>query len=430
MKTKRWICLGLLFLLCVPLVSCGTPEESSLPTEESGEELPAVVDENAPRARWYLEELLASEREDGDVEWLTTDRAEDIRTCVKQLKAPILTEEDVQCIAERAAAIVAREQEQSLLLPACGVLAPVVWSPTAEEGGYEAFYMALVAYTLYLFTPPDYVFRESELWGVSSSPMLYLPLAGAYTARSGALALLREGKNGVALLLSGFGNEEHPLDCALCGVSVLYKGSGEMLVMDLLEMARQADVTLPESFFASRADAYVQDWIARILGYCAGVYGNYDLPDGNDVGVYQPFSAETVQEIRERVEQLPGPVLTERMAYELEHAMQEYTEKAPLLLLPAMDGGEDVYLPPGVETVEQALWMSTQQERLKAHRATAYLFDLFTPSAYRYPNLHGMDGVCYALADREDAFVLVTEEYRSGEIDTGLQYLTAEVPSR
>lgn len=404
---KRNVILCLCLCLCMLLSACGTPapEDSSAPTE-SGEtsSVPAVEDETARTARAYLEELLKTERETGTVEWLTAERAEAVRACVKQLKAPILTEVDVLDIAECAVAVVSAEK--SLSLPSCGVLASVLWSPTAFPELCEAFYTALVSYTLYLFTPPDYLFRENEvIWPSASSGkrFLYFPLAGAYNSRREALDALRQEKNGVQLPVYGFGEDEHPLDCARCGTAVLFRGSGETLTLDLLEVADRGGMTPPEGFFIARAELYVRDWMDKVLdGTEAGLYDNYDLPDGNNAGMYRLLTAEDAREIREKVELLPAPIVTSGYVRDMVAALLASADlKGPLLLLPGVDGKEDRILPPGVQTLEDA-WRYEYDEAItnaQAYEAAVYLIDLFTPSAFRSVDLLGGEGTYYALDD-------------------------------
>ena len=435
MKAKRWLGSGLLLLLSVLLISCGTssPSELSSPSEESSEVIsPVSEDPNAKTARAYLEEWLAEEQETGTVEWLTEERAETVRECVKKLKTPILTEEDVFHIAERAISVVSAEQTQSQMLPPCGVLASVSWSPMLDPDSGEAFYTSLVAYTLYLFTPPDFVFREDELWGrtsLTSSPMLYLPLKSDYTSRQEALTMLREGKNGVSLLLSGFVNGEQPLDCSLCGTSVLFRESGEVLTLDLFELAKQGDIALPEHFLTARAEAYVLDWMERIVSFNAGVYSDHECSSGDRLSVYQPLSAEDAQALREMVERLPAPILTEEMVRRLEAFLYRVVDSASLLLFPGVDGEEDVLLPSDVDSLrEYLIWENSMAIDVKAHCATAYLLDLFTPSAYRYTDPFRIGEVSYALDEYRAGgsvwtpaepifFALITEAYKSGEED-------------
>lgn len=403
MKRNVFLCLCL--CLCLLFCACGTLSDgSSAPAEEGSEVPPVPEDPNAKAARAYLEELLDAEKETGTVDWLTSERAEAIRDCVKALKTPILTEEDVLRIAECAVAVVSAESTQSLSLPPCGVLASVLWSPTVFPELCEAFYTALVSYTLYLFTPPDYLFRENEvIWPSASSGnrFLYFPLAGAYTSRREALDALRQEKNGVQLPLYGFGEDEYPLDCARCGTAVLFRGSGETLTLDLLEVADRGGVTPPEGFFIARADLYVRDWMDKVLdGTEAGLYDNYDLPDGSNAGMYRLLTAEDAREIREKVELLPAPIVTRGYVSYMVASLLESSElKTPLLLLPGVDGKEDILLPPGVETLEEAVRQDKTILAAKAYEVAVYLIDLFTPSAFRSADLLGSEGTYYALDD-------------------------------
>lgn len=436
MKTKPWFRSGLLLLLCVLLVSCATPdlsEESSaaasFPAKESSETVSVPEDPNAKVARAYLEELLANEQATRTVEWLTEKRAEAIRDYVKQLNAPFLTKEDVLRIAEQALAIVAAEQPQSLLLPACGVLAGVVWSPMVAPDTLETFYNALVAYTLYLFTPPDYLFREEEVFEktfLTSALRLYLPLAGEYSSRLEALAVLQEGKNMVGLYLSGLAGNEHPLDCSFCGTSVLFDAGGGVLKLDLLELAQQWNVELPEEFFTARAEEAVWEWLERILhGQDPGGQEFYLLPDNWEVGMHRLFTTDDVREIRRQVERLPAPILTSGAVHDMLLSLlnASYMDD-PLLLLPGFDGKEDVLLPPNIETVEDAMRKDEAIFNAKVYMAAVYLIDLFTPSAFRLPDLMDKEGVYYALSDPgEPVYVLAAKEnglYTARE-STGLE---------
>lgn len=411
MKRNAILCLCL--CLCMLLSACGTPApEDSSASAESGEtsSVPVIEDENAKTARAYLEELLKTERETGTVDWLTAEQAEAIRDCVKQLKAPILTEADVQGIAECAVAVVSAEK--SLSLPACGVLAPVMWSPMVFPELCEVFYTALVSYTLYLFTPPDYLFREDEVsWPsvLSTSRFLYFPLAGAYTSRREALEELQQWKNGVQLPLYGFGEDEHPLDCTRCGAAVLFCGSGEWLSLDLLGVANRGGMTPPKGFFIARAEDYLWEKLNGLIdGMELGVYDNSDLPDGSNVAMYRLLSTEGAREIREQVELLSAPLLTRDCVSALVAALLVASGlDSPLLLLPGVDGKEDMLLPPGVETFEDAMRRDKTVIDAKACEAALYLIDLFTPSACRYTDLLDIEGTYYALNSEESTYLLV-----------------------
>ena len=258
MKAKLWFRSGLLLLLCALLGSCGTPvpEGSSVPAEESSEAVSIPEDPNARIARAYLEELLEAE---WSPDWLTAERAESIRESVKQLKAPFLTEADVLHIAERAVPFyfAVWQEEEKVSLPACGVMAAFAWDPNDYVGTTFDCYTKLLAYTVYLFTPPDDVFREEEVGRKISSDTLatwqgfYLPLAGNYSTRSEVLAVLQEGKNGLTLQLSELAEGEHPLDFRYCEGLSLLRGDGEELPFVLIDLALQGDVALPEGFCAS-----------------------------------------------------------------------------------------------------------------------------------------------------------------------------------
>lgn len=395
------LCLCMCLCTCLLFSACGTssPEESDLSSESSDVALiPALEDPHAATVRAYLDELLAAdwETEESTIQWLTAEQAETIRESVKKLKTPILTEEDLFRISERAAYAVAAAMEKPCMLeaPACGLLAAVTWSPDNPFHTYEDCYRALLGYTLYLFTPPDYVFRETEvgyrLEVFYGELCLYLPLKGKYSTRSEALALLQEGKNGVELELSGLGSDPHPLDFYRCNAPYLMRGEGDGLTFDLFELVLQGNIALPESFFLSYAEAYVQRLINRLssgaISSLLGRYESYQFPDGTWGTVYVLLAPEEAREIRQLVEQFSGPVLTEETVRKLEFSMFLNVMSHDPFLYPGIDGQPD-----------SVMWGDGNDPALLAKNVTSFLIDLFTPSAYRYESLPAFSGVCYAL---------------------------------
>ena len=403
MKRNAFLSLCLCMCLCTCLLfsACGTssPEESSESSEESSEVVLPLEDPNAATARAYLEELLAEDwaDEESTIYWLTLDRAETIRTCVKKLKAPILTEEDVRRISERAMVAVAAAvtQPRMLELPACGVLAGITWSPAMSFHPYEDCYKAILAYTLYLFTPPDYVCRENEVMAEVRLPMgevwLYLPLAPlseGQSTRAEALSLLREGKNGVEVPLYGLGDGEYPLDVYQCRDLLLLCADGESSFLDLFELVNRGDITLPEDFLTSYAEAYAQQWITRLSsGFSVShlAYSYYEFPDGMWDYAFMGLTPEAVQEIRRMVEHLSKPVLTEGAVMDLAYNLYFQLDPNFSLILPGYDGGETEFLSQDETGIDGLV-----------DRVAGYLVGLFTPSAYRF-EMPYYPGYCYFL---------------------------------
>lgn len=404
------LCLCLCMLFSALLSACGTPmpEDSSEPAESSdSSSLPAAEDENARLARAYLDGLLAKEWESASerleaIEWLAPEQVEAIRDCVKQLKAPILTEGDVLRIAEQALTVATLLWKglRTLELPDCGVMAGIVYSPQLSSRSHEDCYRALLGYTLYLFTPPDYLFREDEVQdrvATASALWLYLPLAAEYTSRAEALSLLREGKNGVEIFLYRLAEGDHPLDFYLCATPSLLCGEREAPSLDLYDLAMKGlgGAEPSEEFRTLYAGAYVQKWINRISGFVIpsyssfvglrGSYEEYQRPDGTWVTAYQLLSPEEARELRELVELLSVPVLTADTVSALATNLFLYLDLNHPVLLPGVDGMEDTLIGP-VES----------DPALLAHWVTAYLIHLFTPSAYRFEPLLGF-GIGYAL---------------------------------
>ena len=437
MKRNAFFC----FCLCICLLfsACGTPvpEESSVPAGVSLESSEAAPeDPNARIARAYLEELLTEDpfAEEGYVYWFTSEQAETVRDCVKKLKTPILTEEDVLALAKRTAEVYfsAWLGELSIILPDCGVLESVhsVTGAFSLYWEHEAAINALLAYTLYLFTPPEYLFWGSEIWNEGWYPSnmesvdpafaLCLPFAPStadYTSRQGALQTIREQQSCIRLYPLSVSDGVRPLDFTHCGAPDLLFG-GECMSLELSEQVRRGEVTIPEEFrLLFEVESLRRNWLYFFLdGAHVGMYSEYSFPNGDEVRVYQLLSPEDAREIRERVEQLPSPILTWETADQLVHAMLACVDPYFPLLLPGIDGGEDVLLPPGMESLADALqWRDESTVPLKACGAAAYLIDLFTPSAYRFTDLFGVEGTYYALdveSDDEDITYLRVLEGR------------------
>lgn len=435
MKVKKRLCSGLLLLLCVLLVACAAPlpEEPSAP-EESGE-VPLPEDPNAKAVRADLEELLAKEWSAGDdtLEWLPSDRAEAIRERVKKLKAPILTEADAMRIAEQAAAfcLAAWEAEQPVSLPACGVLAPIRRDPAVltRYAEHAEVYNALLSYTLYLFSPPDYLFFSLDVWtegwfassasGADPASALCLPFAGEYTSRSEALTAIRESQSCIRLYPLTISDRERPLDFSYCAVPDLLRNK-EYTALELGVMAEEG------SAFRT---LWATEGLEILLDRC--VFSAHDIPmvwvydnvyASVPSRVYVPFESEDAQRVRDMTELRSSPFLWE---WDVLGILETFHEDAfgiwfvidlPFLL-PGVDGAENVQLSPEEMTMNQ-----------RSRRIIAYTVELFTPSAYRYTNLFDRPGTYYKLAGREvppgtyydpeesppeeeSFYVLVTEDY-------------------
>ena len=423
MKRNALFCLCL--CLCVLFSACATPvpEDSSAPSEETGESNPVPEDENAKIVRAYLDELLEREwnAETETVTWIAPDRVETIRESVKNLKTPVLTEENVLALADRAIAMVAflqRDPSRSLHLPSCGVMGEISWFSYAY---YEEFYRALLGYTLYLFTPPEYVFREDEVGnqlGFPAGASLYFPLMGDYTTRREALALLQEGKNGVELPLYGFGPEEHPLNFNFCGVPFLLSREGDAMLLDLYDLAMKGEENgsyfeeLREEF----AEAEVQRWINFFSNPGVDSFGTYDayrFPDGAQGYVFTLLAAGDVREIREAVERLSSPVLTITDVSDLERNLFLQVETNEPILLPGMDGETDIIL-----------WPDETDPVTLVHWVTVYFIHLFTPDAYRFERLLEI-GTGYAL--REPGKAYESPEAAMEAFEQGLTRFACEV---
>lgn len=450
MRGSVWlrICAALLAsLLCMAaLASCGTPEETfSASSAEEPSSAPVPEDENAKAVRAYLDLLLAEENAlawqgDGAVEWIASDMADEVRESVKRLNAPILTGEDVALLAERAAAfyLAAWEKEQVIVLPVCGVLESMRY----ETGMLTLYveharaYNALMAYTFYLFTPPDYLFRGSEIWvegypaywlssflEISYAHELCLPLAGDYTTRRGALNALREQGDCIRLYPSLFWEGEHPLDFAYCDASADWMRGEERVTLELDTAAGEASL-----LHLLHAQESVNMRLNHFLdtGDVSMVW-MYDSATGEG-SLCIPFSPDEAQSVREMADLLSVPLLTEESVQGLIRVFREsvfadgFVSDVPLRL-PGVNGAEDVLLSPEDTRIVERL-----------QRVLAYTFDLFTPTSCRFADLTAYEGTYYALSvpgwtyeSPEEAlqdfrigltrFLLITEEYELFFVD-------------
>ena len=416
MKRNAFFCLCL--CICLLFSACGTPvpEGSSVPAEESSETVSVPEDPNARIARAYLEELLEAE---WSPDWLTAERAESIRESVKQLKAPFLTEEDVLALAERAAAVylAAWQGKREILLPDCGVLAalyittdaPIYTDPLYTF--HACAYNALLAYTLYLFTPPEYVFWGAEIWNegwypsgtseVDPAHALCLPFAGEYTNRSGALTAIREQQRCIRLYPWYISGGERPLDFTLCGTADLLRGV-ECVALELDEMMAEGS-----PFRRMRALEYLEPLLQR----CTYIEDPRPPIEWQDETVCIPFFPDVVRTVRKMAELLPSPLLTEgdvRAMVTVFHEdasgirnIREYP-----FLLPGADGEENILLQPDQGSMN---W--------RMRRVIAYTVRLFTPSAYRCTDLFDQPGTYYALDGEDAGYVLVTGRYELYLVD-------------
>lgn len=415
MKRNAFLCLCL--CLCLLFSACGTPSDgSSAPVEEGSEVPPVPEDPNAKAACAYLEELLDAEKETGTVDWLTSERAEAIRDCVKALKTPILTEEDVLRIAERAVAFyfAAWRGGTTLYLPACGVMASF-----EKEGGGAIpdlgvyGYTQVVAYMVYLFTPPDYVFRESDVGREISSdapegwPGFYLALAEAGSTPLEAMETLSHGVKGLTLQLSELAKGEYPLDLRFCEGLTLLRGNGEKRPFALLDLALSGDVSLPEAFF-DYAERFVGNWIDHFSMFPQWEMEYYQMTDeaweqlhkvsdSEWVQVLVPLAPETAEQLRKMVQLFPAPILTKQTVSEMTIGVYGMEPHFYLILLPGVNGGKDLLLPAYGDGTELRYWLMM------------YLLDLFTPPGYRDTDLFDRPGTYFELADEETCYALIVK---------------------
>ena len=412
MKRNAVLCLCL--CLCLLVSACATPmpEESSVPTGDSLESSevisPVVEDPNAEIVRADLEGLLEAE---WSALWLTDDRAETIRERVKALKTPILTEEDVLRIAERAAEryLSAWQEGSAITLPACGMMDAVSCFPL-ELGFYEeheAGYSALLAYTLYLFTPPNYVFWGSEIWnegwypatdsGVDPSHALCFPFAGDYTTRSDALDAIREQQSCIRLYPLFVSDGEYPLDFKFSGTADLLLGErcAELSLNAMSEEVLPYRTKLALEYLRPRLERCVHPGTERPFVLLYGGSTTDDL-------VCIPFYHDEVQTVREMADLLPSPLLTEQdvrglvETFDEEH-FADWGVKSSTFVLPGLNGDEDFWIGP---------YELPGSWRLRV--VLLHLIDMFTPSAFRTADLFEWAGTYYALDGDGASYVLVT----------------------
>lgn len=399
MKSNRWFRSGLLLLLCALLcsllVSCGTPapEGSSVPAESDGS-VPVAADKTAATVRAYFEELFA---EEDSIEWIPSDRVEPIRESVKKLKTPILTKEDILRLAQWAAAFYVaalEEEERAFFLPAYGPVAAVQKAPMKAFSytGHAMAYNALLCYTCYLFTPPDYLFRETDLneadlptLAQSSLSLadvaLCLPLAGEYTTRMEALSAIE--KCGCILLYPPeIGEGEYPLDFTDCLYAADCLNAADCTELDLLTRAGDGFLRY------LNAPNYVLSLLNRYTESTVVPWEPLYDEAGVLVGASMPFSPEIARELRETADLLSEPLL-ESFQFKVfaslfqADALGTYDPALPILL-PDADGTGEV-------TLDAAMPLD---ERLR--RAFAYTVDLFTPRAYRFADLTDRAGTYFA----------------------------------
>ena len=418
MKRNAFFCLCL--CLCVLFSACATPvpEESSVPAEGVSS-VPVVEDENAKTVRAYLEELLTK----NTAEWLTAEHAETIRDSVKQLKAPILTEGDVLRIAERALSFYFSvwRDGSAVSLPACGVMAAFRQGGGLLSETYGYGYTEAVAYTVYLFTPPEYVFRASDVGREispdvpASWPGFYLALAEAGNTPLEAIETLSHGVKGVALLLSKLADGEYPLDFRYCEGLTLLRANGVKQPLALLDLALSGDVPLPEAIF-DYAARHVGTWIDhfRMRPQWNTIYYHMTdemweqinmVPGSELVQVNVLLAPTTAEEIRKLVQLLPSPLLTKETVSEMTIDVYGIKPHYYPILLPGVNGGKDLLLPTYGDDTERNYWVAM------------YLLDLFTPPGYRYTDLFDRPGTFFELAGEEPCYALVAEGHELYLVD-------------
>lgn len=405
---KRNAVLCLVLCLCILfsalLSACTTPEqpeESSALSEESGEAVPSdPEDPNAEAVRAYLEELLTAEWEwetgSDLVVWISPDRLETIRDRVKQMKTPVLTEEDVLRVADLAGVFysTAVEKKRAFFLPAYGPVREILASPSVSDPylKHAMAYNALVAYTCYLFTPPDYIVREAELREADLSAIfmspssfdradvsLCLPLAGSYTTRQEAVASVRQDGGCVLLYPPVIGHGEFPLDFSDCFLSADWLQPDGCRTLGLLEIAGDGILRF------LKAPSYMREQADRLLHPTDAPWA----PLYDEEGVLMPFSPEEARELREMADLCAEPYLLDFLMKDLARLLQEdardcFDPELPILL-PDADGTGEVLLEPGTMSTDGRL-----------RRVMAYTVDLFTPRAYRFTDLTDHAGTYFA----------------------------------
>lgn len=437
-------------MLCM-LSSCGKTDP--LPAESDPEGSTAIVsspdqigdDEKQKIASALLSAFFAGEfsavRGDGAYEWISPERVQEFREQVKTVGKPFLTEETVLQIAEAAAAfyVEAQENEQGIILPAYGAVEGIYFPAASEYTWFEEHeerYNALLAYTLYLFTPPKYAFSEEEVgigWFPDSPPQrlpscLYLALAGEYDTWRDALTALQEQIRGVILYGKKFTLGTQAPDFSYCkDPCALLWSSDEYRVLGLADEVDLSGTVLGALYAEELLKEKLQ---ALFNGSMAMHY--YETPEGEPMIVL--LQDDLAAEIRTLTEQVTRPVMEAseaiRLAWEYKIHLENSLERLGLpILLPDADGTGEVLLDPevlGKEVVKR--------------RALAYLIDLATPSAYRFTDLTPARGTYYVpagayntpeeaitalsfgawflLADEEGVLCLVDAEGNTQPLDT------------
>lgn len=441
---RSMLALVLLFCCCMHcmLSSCGKeaplPEESgvsAVSAEESAPEKPND-EENQTVAADLLSAFfageLSAEREDGATEWIAFDRVREIREQVKTVGKPFLTEEDVLKIAAYAADFCAEtvQQEQAVIaLPAFDTMTePMEWVASggviAGYNGYASYearstnYNVMLAYTLYLFTPPKYAFSAEEvqdpLSSVPYSPgnrQVYLALAGDYETWRDAQIVLQMRKQGVILYASDFEPGVQAPEFGNCSEpALLLQDGGEGLSMELCDMVSAEDPA-ENPYLLPRAQGYVVSQLrlySVATSYNPGYYELDMTHPASSQTIYVLLSPETANQIRTLREYLTEPILTQGdMQSMFLWVVSTFALNTTMTVrLPGAEGTEDVLLPPS----------PAEQPELQRQRVLAYLVDLFTPSAFRFSDLLSISGTYYELAEG-GVYLLVTEDYQSCVID-------------
>lgn len=430
MKRRIISCVLLLCcMLCFMLSSCG--KEVPLPAESdvsavSAEESTASEpnDEETQKLAAdllsaFLAGELSAEREDGVIEWIASERVQEIREQVKAIGKPFLTEETVLQIAEAVAAFYmeAEVNRLGIILPEYDTVAGDWLSPSWDFillEDYEERYNVILAYTLYLLTPPKYAFSENEVV-VADVPAIqprelalssvYLALAGEYGTWRDALAALQAGTQGVILNVAGFvpGMQAPNFSfcwsaCALLGPDFSYR---QLLLENVLDLS---DPFLQALLYKGALANYV--WCFTSSTYPMGLYERVPELQTLDGFVYVPVELNTATEIRNLTQKATSPVLTTEDVELLLKHMYECVQAGDTVLLLDVDGT-------GTGTVLRPEELEEYGVRL---RATAYLADLFTPLSYRFTDLTSVRGTYYALAGEYSTPEEALDAFAEGEM--------------
>lgn len=439
----RILALALLLSIFCMLASCGKPDplptesdasavsaEESTPEESNDEETQKLA---ADLLSAFLSGELSAEREGGltkgVIEWIAFDRVQEIREQVKTIGKPFLTEADVLRIAAYTADFCAeevRKEQAEIALPAFDTMSEhMEWVTSggviAGHGGYASYearstnYNVMLAYTLYLFTPPKYAFSAEEVQDpLSSVPYLpgnlqvYLALAGDYETWRDALTALREQRQGVILYVREFDPGVQTPEFHTCyDAASLLRDGGEGPALELCDMVSAEE----NPYLLPRAQEYVVSQLRPYTTVTSYNPGYYELDMTNPASsqmIYVLLSPETANQIRTLREYLTEPVLTQGdMQSMFLWIVRNFSLGATITVrLPGADGTEDVLLPPS----------PAEQPELQRQRVLAYLVDLFTPSAFRFSDLLSISGSYYELAEG-GVYLLVTEDYQSCVID-------------